>query len=164
MRARNLNYALVEEKNSRPVVSSYDASYEHSLQHYAHVRAMVEEAENGIPGEKPRTSGTFSTPSRQACECTRHHATTRSAKAFIFGFRLIPSRFLPTVRLQTEFRSCAGQNLKSCQTDRSQPPIDQFRRSRQSRIEELVDNNDPEGYRQIQHGGVQDMGGQNLRA
>jgi hypothetical protein len=45
MSDRNLNQVPAGSKPSQPVVCSYDTGYEHSSEHYAAVRRMVEEAD-----------------------------------------------------------------------------------------------------------------------
>lgn len=45
MSDRNLNQVPAESKPTDSTVSSYDNGYEHSWQHYAAVRRVVEEAE-----------------------------------------------------------------------------------------------------------------------
>ena len=36
--------AMFEGKGPRPLITSYDSGYEHSFEHYAEVRQLVEEA------------------------------------------------------------------------------------------------------------------------
>jgi hypothetical protein len=39
-----ITYPMPDGKADRPLVTSYDSGYEHSFEHYAHVRGLVEEA------------------------------------------------------------------------------------------------------------------------
>lgn len=39
-----INKAMFDGKVSRPLITSYDSGYEHSFEHYAEVRELVEEA------------------------------------------------------------------------------------------------------------------------
>jgi hypothetical protein len=45
MSDKNLDYTQAGAKLSKPIVCSYDAGNEHSVEHYAAVRRMVEEEE-----------------------------------------------------------------------------------------------------------------------
>jgi hypothetical protein len=45
MSNKNLDHIPPGAKSTQPIVGSYDTGYEHSLQHYAAVRKIVEEAE-----------------------------------------------------------------------------------------------------------------------
>ena len=47
MSDRNVNRLTEGTRPSRTIVSSYDTGYEHSLQHYAGVKEIVEQAESG---------------------------------------------------------------------------------------------------------------------
>jgi hypothetical protein len=39
-----INKAMFDGKGPRPLITSYDSGYEHSFEHYAEVRQLVEEA------------------------------------------------------------------------------------------------------------------------
>jgi len=39
-----INKTMFDGKDPRPLITSYDSGYEHSFEHYAEVRQLVEEA------------------------------------------------------------------------------------------------------------------------
>ena len=39
-----INKSMFDGKGPRPLITSYDSGYEHSFEHYAEVRQLVEEA------------------------------------------------------------------------------------------------------------------------
>ena len=45
MSCATLNISTAPEPNRRPLITSYDSDYEHSLEHYVAVRRLVDEAD-----------------------------------------------------------------------------------------------------------------------
>jgi hypothetical protein len=48
-----INKSMFDGKGPRPLITSYDSGYEHSFEHYAEVRQLVEEAHEEFMNAAP---------------------------------------------------------------------------------------------------------------